>query len=196
MTTGRGVCYIAIGDNAEREAEQSIQGLQRYNDLEHTVNTLTDGTGPVQRSRYLKTTLYDWSPYEQTLYLDADTRVRGSVMGLFAMLDDGWDMVIAPSVNQGARLLAHVRAEERDLTYDELGYRPVQLQGGVLAFRRNERVATLFEVWHREWLRFRDMDQAALLRSLRQVPVRVYLVGQPFNNGAVINHHFGQARTS
>jgi len=45
-----------------------------------------------------------------------------------------------------------------------------------------------------EWLRFRDQDQAALLRALAIAPVRAWLVGHPWNGGALVDHRFGACR--
>jgi hypothetical protein len=57
----------------------------------------------------------------------------------------------------------------------------VQFNGGVLAFRRNERTAAFFRAWHEEWQRWGKRDQAALLRALWRCPVRLFVVGNQWN---------------
>jgi hypothetical protein len=57
----------------------------------------------------------------------------------------------------------------------------LQLNGGVFAFRRNERMAAVMRGWHDEWQRWGKRDQAALDRVLYSTPVRVYVLGNEWN---------------
>ena len=118
------------------------------------------------------------------LYLDADTLVRQAVDVGFEMLADGWDLVMVPSTNQGDDVLWHVRPEEVGATFAELGYQPLQLQCGVMFIARNERTAAFFDAWHDEWMRWCDEDQAAFLRALKRVPLKIWMLGYPWNGGA------------
>lgn len=190
--TARGVVQIAIGERAQAQQRMSAATLRN---LPVTVITNSiDGLTPVQSSRYHKTHL-DNSPYTDTLYLDADTRAKGDVTAPFAALAAGWDMCICPSNNQEiGENLWHVLLDEREATYEELGYMPLQLQAGVIYYRKNERTAAFFSAWRAEWGRWQGQDQAALLRALRQCPVKVWLLGRSYNGGSVINHLFGAAR--
>ena len=139
------------------------------------------------------------SPFEYTVYFDADTRVRYPILAGWDMLRDGWDMLVAPTRGQYKMLLGHIDSlgnapGEAQTTIDEVGGRPfLALQGGAMWFHKSERVHRFFEIWREEWLRFRDRDQGALLRALERRPVRMWLLGRPFNGGAVVAHHFGQA---
>jgi hypothetical protein len=80
----RGVCFIAYGDKAEREVQMSIATLRQY----HTWPYIVIGSVARQswksieqqpdvsnicKSRWAKVTLNQWSPFSETLYLDADT---------------------------------------------------------------------------------------------------------------------------
>lgn len=191
MDCSLGVVYIAVGDAARNEYERSRNAIN----LEHVVLTnKIDGLNNVQSSRWHKTSLYEQSPFEHTLYLDADTRVKGDISVGLKALRAGWDMVIVPSSNQGKDFLWHVGADERERTQGELGYPALQLQGGVFWFRRNERVQRFFALWRQEWRRWQGQDQAALLRALQRQPLKIWLLGLPFNGGAVIGHLFGRAR--
>lgn len=189
--TARGVVQIAVGERAAAQQRMSAATIT----LPVTVITNSiDGLTPVQSSRYHKTHL-DNSPYQDTLYMDADTRAKADVTAPFAALAAGWDMCICPSNNQEiGENLWHVALEEREATYNELGYMPLQLQAGVIYYRKNERTQALFTAWRREWERWRDQDQAALLRAMQQCPVRVWLLGRAYNGGSIINHLFGMAR--
>jgi len=195
------VCYVVYGETARREAELSMQSLRLWHDLPVSViGEPAMGADCVALpqadagGRWAKVSLDQASPYTDTLYLDADTRPHGDLSAGFAMLADGWDLVICPSMNQGEDLLWHVGADERAATLRELAFEPLQLQAGVFFFRKNERTAALYRAWRAEWLRFRDQDQAALLRALTYAPVRAWLVGHPWNGGALVDHRFGACR--
>ena len=148
----------------------------------------------VQRSRWAKLTILEWAPWGQVLYLDADTRVRGDLSAGFGMLDDGWEVVLTPSTNQDEDWLWHVSGPERWETELALGCRPVQLQAGMMFVRRCAATERLFAAWRQEWAQYRDQDQAALLRALAREPARVWLLGRPWIGGALVAHHYGQAR--
>jgi hypothetical protein len=193
----RGVCLIAYGGKAKREAEQCVESLYRWHDWNAAIQnytapgiTYTD----VQKSRWAKVTLDRWSPFDETLYLDADTRVQGDVSIGFDLLRDGWDMVITASKQQGAELMWHIDEKEREETMLAHGCADIlQLQGGVFWFQKNAAVLRLFAAWRDEWVKYTQFDQAALLRALIIAPVKLYLLGYPFNGGALIAHNHGRA---
>jgi len=200
--TTAGVVYIAFGQKARAEATASIATLQVYHGLPVAVISDTPLPGVKARfipceergapGRWAKVNLDTLTPFEHTLYLDADTRVRGQLWAGFRLLELGADLVIVPSRPQRADGLRHLRAEERERTLDELPLDPLQLNTGVMWFDR-ERCAALFAAWRAEWQRWRDKDQGALLRALEHAPVAVRLLGFAFNdrNGRVVDHQFG-----
>lgn len=198
----RGVMMVAYGRNARTEAKLSIASFHEQHE-EYPVLLVSDtpmegidfqyapDDDPSFRARKLE--MYDLSPFDETLYLDADTRVVGNVSVGFDILNDGWDMVIIPSNGQGADFLWHVLPDERQQTRDLLQGAELQLQGGVFWFRKGEAVSRFFAHWKAEWALHRGQDQAALLRALHLSPIKIWLLGRPFNGGAVIQHRFGRA---
>jgi hypothetical protein len=201
----RGVCLIAYGIRANVEAQQCIASLRQHHSWPYVISSdvgglghvslwQPDGYNDVQKSRWAKVTLDQWSPFDETLYLDADTRVQGDVSAGFDMLSDGFEMVMTPSQQQGQENMWHISHAEREYTYAlyECGD-VLQLQGGVFWFKRCAAIAELFFAWRVEWLKFTKFDQAALLRALRCAPVRLHLLGRPFNGGAVVAHRYGKA---
>jgi len=161
-------------------------------------------------ARSVKTQMYDLAPaeWEYVLYLDADTELTAPIPFLFDALRDGWDMLIC--TNPGRYHVARYRSrpdrvEEGTKTCEELGSPELlQLQGGVVAFRRNERTAKALRAWHEEWLRWGKRDQAALLRAIYRYPLKIYTLGIEWNcsdrypapNGnAGIVHHQTTARS-
>lgn len=198
-----GVCYVAYGANAVRECGMSIRALRHWHDWPVTVigEKVIDADQYIEfkqrddGGRWAKITADRLSPYECTLYLDADTRPRGNLEHGFELLSNGWDMAITTSEHQnGHDYMWHIDEKERNTTMLELGYQPLQLQGGMMFFRKSARIHALFAAWRNEWVRWRDKDQAALARALARVPVRLWILGAAYNGGALIAHLHGKAR--
>lgn len=188
------VVYVAIGQSANYEfikARASLEG--NFSGSILVVSKVIDSD---LSGRATKTTLTDHLIIEDeyVLYLDADTTVHGSLEPLFRILEDGWDMVIVPSTYQGEQAMHHIGDIERLETLDLYGFNPLQLQGGVIAFRNTTLMQTFFEIWHEQWLQHRGQDQAALLRALHGMDLNVWIVGNAFNGGEVIQHHFGSIK--
>lgn len=194
---------MAYGDAAVREARKSISSLKRHNNYSvyiicggHTdipnVSHVIFNT-PGKGARWAKLNMDTLVNCDTICYLDADTRVRGDIDGPFRMVEDGWDLVIAPSVNQGGDTLRHIDKEERKYTLEKIMW-PLQLQAGVMFFNR-EKCTSLFEAWRSEWQRYKDQDQAAFTRALHNVPIKIGLLGRDWNGGSVIEHLFGRARS-
>jgi hypothetical protein len=206
MTT-RGICYIAIGDKAQAEADRSAASLRDVGiDLPMTVCTsatakcLETGCGaksddPVSLSRWCKVNLDLWTPYDQTLYLDADTHAYSSdLLKGFAILSNGWDICITLSANQSREWLWHTTPADRLQTANAVGFHGVQWQCGVFWFAKNGYTAHLFDWWRDEWLEHAGQDQGAFMRALRWCPLRLWVLGQSFNGGSVLAHYFGRLR--
>jgi hypothetical protein len=193
LVISSGIIYIAIGQQAQNEAEKSITSFRQYNDLPVTVlGSPVNGYTNKQASRWTKLNLDVLTEYEKVLYLDADTRIHGDLTIGFNFLD-GFDMAIAPSTQQDSSIFAHIGADERLQTITEIGYLPLQLQAGVMFFHR-ERCAEFFKVWRQEWLRWQEQDQAAMLRALKRYPLRIWLLGRDWNGGKLVDHLFGRCR--
>lgn len=197
MSDNRGAVYIAIGDKAKQEAEMSAATFAKYNDIK--VITICEGAFTNlfkhnhQISRFVKTNL-DTIEFDQFVYLDADTRIRGNIMHGFDILDDGWEMAITASNNQDKDWCWHVGEDERNQTMLDYLCQPVQLQAGVMFVRKCENTYRLFEAWREEWLRWQDQDQAALLRALKRAPVKLWILGKDYNGGRLVSHLFGKLR--
>lgn len=198
-----GAVYVAYGENAQREAMMSIHTLR----AQHPALPVAVIGDPVRGAdlhipfeqidsggRWAKVNLDRLTPFDFTLYLDADTRIRADLSAGFDLLRDGWDLCITPSLMQENGAFWHVDAPERETTLDELGYTPVQWQGGVFYFRRCDAFAALCDRWREEWQRWRGQDQAALARALAHTPLKLWALGRPYNGGELVSHLFGKAR--
>jgi hypothetical protein len=204
----KGVVYIALGEAAVSEQQASLKTLRQYHPdwkvytfgSEMRIGQKSDfiptaGQKEILRSmsRGLKVDLYNLSPFDETLYLDADTRVRGSLQCGFDYLEAGCELVIAPSSQQGEDWLWHVSEEERNQTEAEIGYKPLQLQAGVMWFRKCVSIEKLFTAWREEWSRYKGEDQGALLRAMKRAPVKIWLLSHEYVE-TIIQHQFGACR--
>lgn len=138
-------------------------------------------------ARKVKLQAYDLTPqdWQAVLYLDADTELVNSVQFLFDVLEDGWELVICRNPDKyhtTRRMHRPDNLEEVNATLETLGYSDlIQWNGGVFGFRRCPRVKLFFNTWIEEWERWGGRDQAALLRALWRVPLRVYTLGNEWN---------------
>lgn len=198
-----GVVYVAYGNRARLEARFSAESLATVH-RDWPVTVISDGEVGWAPSiewqdrgtpgRWAKVNLDVLSPFEYTLFLDADTRVYSDLRVGFSLLERGWDMVMIHSQPQGGNILGHLTENERLVTLSQCSIDPLQLNTGVIWFRKSERVRLLFREWRNEWERFKDQDQGALLRALEKRTVTIALLGRPFNGGSVVGHRFGAAR--
>lgn len=202
--TDKGVLYVAYGKAARQEARLSAEGLSRIHPR-WPVRVVTEGDdvgwAPTVQwpdlgtpGRWAKVNLDVLTPWDQTLFLDADTRVYDKLGIGFELLDRGWDLVMVQSIPQGDDMLGHLAGGERAHTLWECAIEPLQINTGVMWFRKSYRVKLLFAEWRTQWMRWRDKDQGALLRALEKRKVSIALLGRPFNGGAVVGHRFGAAR--
>jgi hypothetical protein len=159
--------------------------------------------------RRAKLKAYELSPaeWESVLYLDADTEVIAPVYHFFEWVEDGWEFVICKDPHlmdtmhafQRRNNTAELAETEKSLTTLHM----LQINGGVWAFRRNERVAAFFRRWQAEWERHAQRDQGALVRAMYQDPLKVWWLGNEWNcfpkytrgiTSAGIMHYPGEAR--
>ena len=199
----RGVVYVAYGEAARREARESIASMGEHNEglPISVVSNEPLGSIPwirydlsVERNRWAKLNLDTLSPYPHTLYMDADTRVRGSMLAGFEILEDGWDMAMALSSNQETDWLWHCSEDDRQMTEERLRHRGLQYGAGVMFVAWSERTRALWAAWRAEWNTFCGQDQGAFMRALQRVPVRLWILGGAWNGGNLVTHRYGMAR--
>jgi len=215
----KGVYVVAYGGPARDCATRCLESVKRYMPGIGRALVSSEPLGPETvclcekdediGARSVKTRMYDVAPaeWEYVLYLDADTELIAPVPFLFDVLRDGWDMAIC--VNPGKYAVAKNMKRPDNLdecayTFEQLGTDQVlQLQGGVMSFRRNERTAAFFHAWHDEWQKWAKRDQGALLRAMYAHPVKLFVLGvewntstryDPVERSAGVLHHQMEAR--
>ncbi len=206
----KGAVYVAYGEAARYEAAASIGSLREHTDL--PVYVLSDVKLDMSRdmlgdgccigfpggkgARWAKLSAESFvQEWDQFVYIDADTRIYADISAGFDILDDGFDVVMTASAAQGDELFWHVEDAETATTLMEVqNPEPLQLQCGMMFVQRNRRTEELFAIWREEWRRWGDQDQAAFVRALYKCPVKLWLLGRPWNGGAVIGHRWGAIR--
>lgn len=200
---------VAYGPPSKREARLVIAALaQHMPGLPVAVisDEAIDGAqyipmpdgGP--RGRIAKLSVDLLSPFDATAYVDADVSVLGDISAGFAIVEDGWDIALTASHNQGRHALKNIGSEEKRATLNGYGCQDVlALQCGLVYFRCSAAVHALFAAWRAEFATFAEQDQAAFLRALGRVPVRVWLLSSAYNSpwkrpGVLCHHQFGRAR--
>lgn len=193
-----GLIFMAFGPKAGASVSRSIFSLKRLG-VSYPVTVVGDrrvggtdflewqGESPFdtsQRTNFkfragrIKPLLYQCSPYDWTLYVDADAVFMQPIEEGFKYLDK-FDMVVTEESLSLAELynkqLAgwEINIQERDVTVVEIGGDDTQkfINSGVMFFRKSKAVAKLFDDWHSEWMRFQEWDeQLALTRALHANP--------------------------
>lgn len=226
----RGVMYMAWGENAVRQAHESMMSLwlhepkmpvmvlgdreterllRRCAPRNDTTFHLVEMDPFDMRGRpgfkflagRIKPLMAKISPWDETLYVDADSLFKQSPSPGFERLKL-WDLVIACH-EKGVGGTDWSNCTERKETSKLIGS-PMVLyhNSGMIFWRKNERTEKLFDLWSEEWLKYQHWDeQVALLRALMRSEAVYLNVPISWNSNerkdAYILHHWwgvGHAR--
>jgi hypothetical protein len=201
-TVAPGLPVLVVGDEAARGHYQGHGGVQ-FVQVDIDPFDRSQPIGFQFRAGRVKPLLYRLSPFDQSLYVDADSDFRVSPDRAFDLLER-WDFVVAETETRTVgSSIAHSR--ESAWTAEWLGTPHLLYHNsGMLFWRRGEAVERLFDLWSEEWLRFQGWDeQVALLRALLRSDALYLTVPHTWNcrEGArttLLHHRFGTktARTS
>jgi|GEM_PF-660142 len=131
----RGVVYIVWGKGKNKRIDEglrrSVQSVYKFHfGMSITVRELPEGANLLDKAK-----MYDLSPYDQTLYLDADTEVLDK-------LDFGFDMADRHGVALSICECPYARRYEKSLAADTVEYNT-----GVIFFTKGEKSEPLFRKW-------------------------------------------------
>jgi hypothetical protein len=158
------------------------------------------------RAARVKPFLYGLSPFERTLYIDADTEFMDDILPGFEALGE-YDVAIAREnltlhqLYNKALAGWEINIKERDATIEELGADPQEffLNSGVLFFRKSRATKLAMARWHTAWLEWQEWDeQLAFMRALHRTPEAKVNIFEPEWNyphrhkGIVIFHNYGR----
>ena len=219
-----GVIYVAFGDNAIKAVTSSVMSLRLLCPelpivivgkeplwvTTHQESMYWDGETPYKATNpsqfqflagRIKPFLYGISPFDKTLYVDADTEFQSSPMPGFDLLNR-YDFMMAKHSSHNLGMLGNNPSPERTATMEELGGDGDQPypNSGVLFWKKCPAAERLFSAWSTEWLRFPGWDeQLALMRALFKNPTRYLLLPEAWNGenrkeGSIIFHDFHGTR--
>ena len=218
-----GMIYMAFGDKVATSIKRSVSTLKR---LGHAYPVCVVGDKPVDgfdfipwkgqspfdptqkrnfmfRAGRVKPFVCDMSPFDYTVYLDADTQFMQDIYVGFELLKD-YDLALTQEYLTVGELYNkfmagwEINIEERAQTIKE-GILAEErfINSGVLFFRKGEATKKLFKEWNKQWLRFQQWDeQLALMRALSKVTVKKMYLTPAWNDpqahtDTIILHDYG-----
>ena len=215
----RGIYTVAFGEPAKQAARELIATIRQHMP---DIPIALAGAEPLGcedifikqpdsdvGARRAKIRMYDLAPaeWDTVLYLDADTEVIAPIYPLFEWAEDGWELVITKDPHTVDTMQSYERrnnAGDMADTKRTLGsLDSLQLAGGMMCFRRGERVKAFFDAWLAEWEVHGQRDQGPLVRALYTHPLRVWTLGSQWNTftrylpiaeSAGLVHYPGKAR--
>lgn len=131
-------------------------------------------------SRYVKTHLIDFSPYQSTLFLDADILPCGSVSDLWKYLETAAIAMVKDRLPM-VEMSDHTSEEEKAFTLDKIPPASSQFNSGVMLWQNNDEMQQLFTQWQHQWKIFQQQDQLALVRAIHHCQVKVAEIPQTYN---------------
>jgi hypothetical protein len=188
----KGILYIAYGEKAILNVEHAISILRNHNrtlpvavisDQKINCDVWIEQEDLDLGARSIKTRMYQFSPFQKTLYLDADTELQCDPEPYFDILDSvdlimalDWHMEFRENTWQG------LLPEETRVTLKETngGYF-LYYNTGVIFFNKCDSVEKLMTAWHEEWKRWGRQDQPAMFRAMVKNPVRLAPMEKKFN---------------
>ena len=197
-----GIVYMAFGQNSANAVANNINSLHRLGiDIPATVIGNTEvpgaqfirweGKNPFRKNPddpdhtffagYVKPEIYRLSPYDYTLYLDADTEIRKDPMNGFRLLEkndfaiyqsrpDQFTIEIIldkPEIYNGFSIeCAKDTVEEAKAAREPS---PGVICSGIIFFRKSPAMEQFFKDWATEWKKYFAWDeQGPLIRVMRK----------------------------
>jgi hypothetical protein len=224
-----GIVYISFGENSYNAAMNSYGSILKFCSIPAVIIgdkdckslpfikwkgvTPWEDSEPAGQRFYagrVKPFLYYYTPFDLTLYLDADTQAYDSILPGFKLLDN-YDLCVAddPRVLEGTFKRSKQGKEwdwirdQRDFTHNYLRKKTnPQINTGVIFFRKSKCSELFFKNWYEEWLRFPKWDeQMAFMRAEHNNPnVKILHLNTRWNTNNVelpnkiIYHMWGQQK--
>ncbi len=186
MDQQKGIVYIAVGETFVRDAERSARSARRQHpDLPICLFSDVPSNDPVfdirreikDSHRRSKLDCITQTPFRDTLYLDSDTRVIGSIIEPFGLLER-YDLAACHVENRHPVSSATARLKAENV---ELGF--TGFNGGVFYYRMNDVVRRFFENWAEDYKKENaKWDQPIMRKLLWNMPeVRVIAIPPEYN---------------
>ncbi len=189
MVESRGIIYVATGRRFVDEALVSVRSVKKqmpdisialYTDLPELTSAPPAGVDTVFLLENATNSCRDKirplvdSPYEKTLFLDTDTYLCEPVYDVFTMLDR-FDIALAQA------------PDRYQYNLPDLPDCFTELNSGVIAFRKNERVLALLQRWETTFYQMlakdsqSSRDQHSLRDALYRSSVQFFVLPPEYN---------------
>jgi hypothetical protein len=210
---GEGFLLLSTGDPRKQWLFNLIDSIQQHYP-EAPVHVLTDAPidtshtliDPLvgEASRYYKTRLFHYSPFETTIFLDDDTLVKASFGNLDDLIGGGnFAMARDPFATLGLwkkNIATHCRG--LNAAWDAFeGYVHPRLErlpyynSGVMIWRKNATAQELFDYWHDLWLnQGKGPDQTWLAIAHLELGIEITPLPLEMNFYPVTEHCVGHDR--
>jgi len=188
-----GMPVFVVGD---REAEAHYQGKAGVTFHYVAIDPFKNASSQGFLAGRIKPLLAKLSPFDQSLYVDADSEFSTSPEPAFAFLER-WDFLVAETETRSLKDSIAGIAESK-WTANWLGTPHLLYHNsGMLFWRRNAATDRLFDLWSEEWQRFSGWDeQVPLLRALLRSDALYLTVPYTWNcregkKAVLLHHRFG-----
>ncbi len=140
------------------------------------------GNNPFERSRSIKTSLNEYTPYRQTLFLDCDTLILGDINPVF-FIHEEFSVAFDYKPTVGKLNSDDVKGSIDDLkcTKDLVGHKYPYFSSSTILWRKSDLSDQIFKAWNVEWQKFKKVDQPALIRALYNNDVIIIPMSQKYN---------------
>lgn len=183
-----GFLYIVFGDSFTKEAILSIKSLKIYNnepiaiftdcvDLLEEIKDKIDFIYKIEPDhKRAKIDFIKESPFKKTIYLDSDTIIVNNISDIFELLNK-FDVAYTLDFARKRKNMS-----EKIKKYSEIPYSFSEINGGILAFRKNDNVDEFLNKWKDYFYKFfaetNGWDQPSLRIALWESNLK--LVCLPF----------------
>lgn len=193
----KGILYICFGDKHISMVRNSIESLRKSgNDL--PVAVITDSqlnncqiikAGPCVNkfdNRYYKTQIHKLSPWDETLFLDADTLVINRLDEIWSFIHESPAALALDFLGKIGPTVPHTHKNpvKRDSMNELLKLRNSNHEyhnTGVILFKKCPYTFNLFDKWHELWNKFKTIDQPAFGCALAKTGISIDLLPQTYN---------------
>lgn len=191
----RGIVVIAVGEEYQKIADACIKVSRNFTDLPFCIIREQDVGIEVEDNRVLKLQLHKYTPFDETLFIDADSLIqKPGVEEVFGQLENSdvamrlYDLWLP-----GDKVLRVYKQAMKTL-----GCRlPISIwQGGMWCFRKGETANRLFNVWYSFWNTMgRGRDMPSLACAVQKLGIMVkaipphLIAAETLEEDAVIQHN-------
>ena len=163
-----GVLFITAGSEFTQMANISAETIKKhspellihlYTDQKDFKSTYIDSIGLIENPHSRSKVDYiHQSPFDRTLYMDADTKIVRDISDIFNVLDR-FDLAIAHAHSRN-------RSSTNQLWRVEIPRGFPQMNGGIILFKKNEKTHKLFTDWEKAYHENNFTKDQVTLREL------------------------------